>query len=156
MTNENVAEQLTALFQTLAAPHGAVVENVTLDQSSSPQVLAVTVDTATGLETLSSNQVADLARAFSKELDKVDPFEGKYMLEVGSPGAERQMLALRDYQRNVGRTVRVELKDSHKVRGTLHEVTESGFTLETSDGDRLIIFEDVQGAWPVAELPKEG
>ena len=45
----------------------------------------------------------------SEELDKEDPIEEAYYLEVSSPGIDRAFRNEKDYEKNVGREVEVKL-----------------------------------------------
>ncbi|MGF1641211.1 MAG: ribosome maturation factor RimP [Rhodospirillales bacterium] len=51
---------------------------------------------------------AALSRAVSALLDVEDPIAGTYTLEVSSPGIDRPLVRLADYDRFVGREARIE------------------------------------------------
>lgn len=155
MAGQHVESRVKELLEPLANSQNATIEDVDLSNTSMGQILAITVDKDDSLEHLNSEQVANLARAFSKELDKHDPIEGRYTLEVGSPGAEKELTNDRQYRRAIGQKVRVLLRNSHKVEGTLTAVTDDGFTLQTKDGDREIPFDSVHKAHPVVEAPED-
>ena len=48
-----------------------------------------------------------VSRAFSDILDKEDPIEDAYILEVSSPGLGRPLKKYKDFQRNFGEEVEV-------------------------------------------------
>ena len=50
-----------------------------------------------------------LSRAISEVLDAADPVEGEYNLEVSSPGVDRPLTRLKDFEAYEGHEVRVEL-----------------------------------------------
>jgi ribosome maturation factor RimP len=54
-------------------------------------------------------QCADLSRAISAVLDAADPVSGEYTLEVSSPGIDRPLTRLKDYETYEGLEARVEL-----------------------------------------------
>ncbi len=54
-----------------------------------------------------------VSRTASALLDVDDPFNGKYMLEVSSPGVDRPLVKEADYTRFVGKTAKIE---------TLHDI----------------------------------
>lgn len=155
MAGQNTEQEVKTLLEPLAQSQDATIEAVNLSRTSMGQVLTIFVDKQTGLEHLNSEQVANLARAFSKELDKHDPIEGRYTLEVSSPGAERQLTNDRQYRRAIGQKVKVVLRNSDKVQGTLVGVDDNGITLETDHGKRTIGFNDVRKARPVVEAPED-
>jgi len=52
---------------------------------------------------------ARLSRALSEFLDKEDPIEGEYVLEVSSPGIDRPLTRITDFARWAGHEARIEL-----------------------------------------------
>lgn len=52
---------------------------------------------------------ARLSRAFSEVLDPADPVSGDYRLEVSSPGVDRPLTRLKDFETYEGYEVRLEL-----------------------------------------------
>ncbi len=55
-----------------------------------------------------------VSRALGERFDKENLFEGSYRLEVSSPGVERPLRRIRDFERHVGRRVRMRLKGKQK------------------------------------------
>ncbi|MGH6877343.1 MAG: ribosome maturation factor RimP [Rhizomicrobium sp.] len=53
---------------------------------------------------------ARLSRALSDFLEREDPLEGDYVLEVSSPGIDRPLTRLVDFARWAGHEARIELK----------------------------------------------
>jgi ribosome maturation factor RimP len=60
--------------------------------------------------------------------------DGNFSLEVSSPGVDKPLKLLRQYKKNIGRKLEVELKDGTKIEGTLTDVSEDGITLEEKEG----------------------
>lgn len=52
---------------------------------------------------------ATLSRAFSEVLDAADPISGEYTLEVSSPGIDRPLTRLKDFEAYEGLEARLEL-----------------------------------------------
>ena len=52
---------------------------------------------------------ARLSRALSEFLDREDPLEGEYVLEVSSPGIDRPLTRLTDFSRWSGHEAKLEL-----------------------------------------------
>jgi ribosome maturation factor RimP len=50
-----------------------------------------------------------LSRAISQILDAADPISGEYMLEVSSPGVDRPLTRLKDFETYEGLEARIEL-----------------------------------------------
>jgi ribosome maturation factor RimP len=60
--------------------------------------------------------------------------EGDFALEVSSPGVDEPLLLKRQYNKNIGRQVEVELLDETKKLGTLMAVTETDISIEWTEG----------------------
>ena len=64
-------------------------------------------------------------------------------LEIASPGLDRPLRTASDFQRNCGRTVRIEVasKDDEKsqVQGTVAEVSEEKVVLAETNGNRIAV-----------------
>lgn len=58
---------------------------------------------------LSIDECARLSRAFSQVLDAADPISGEYALEVSSPGVDRPLTRLEDFETYEGLEARLEL-----------------------------------------------
>ena len=60
--------------------------------------------------------------------------EGDFALEVSSPGVDEPLLLKRQYNKNIGRKVEVELLDETKKEGILTTVTETDILIEWTEG----------------------
>lgn len=80
---------------------------------------------------------AELSRAISALLDVEDPVPGSYQLEVSSPGIDRPLVRLEDYERFAGHEARLEterLVDGRKrFKGKLLGVADGRVRLALSD-----------------------
>ncbi len=102
------------------------------------RVIADVAD-ATSTEGLDVDVVARFSRRLGNTLDEHDLVEGPFTLEVTSPGVDRPLAERRDFQRNVGRDVRItpaEQADLDEITGRLVAVDEAGVTLDV-DGDEV-------------------
>lgn len=72
--------------------------------------------------------------SLSRALDVADPIPHSYRLEISSPGLDRPLKQRQDYQRAVGRTIRVKvlhpINGNRTFIGRLTGVTEQGLTLQ--------------------------
>lgn len=70
-------------------------------------------------------------RALYKMIEEAAIYpEGDFSLEVSSPGVDEPLKFLRQYVKNIGRTVEVTLEDETKHLGVLKEVSEAQVVLE--------------------------
>ena len=60
--------------------------------------------------------------------------EGNFSLEVSSPGIDEPLRLIRQYKKNIGRTVEVTLSDDNKFEGKLLSITDDAMTIEYTEG----------------------
>ena len=75
-----------------------------------------------GDEGVSIDTCANVSRELSGKLDEFELFDGKYTLEVSSPGLSHPLKLRRQYVNNIGRQVKILLKNSQEKTGTLMKV----------------------------------
>jgi ribosome maturation factor RimP len=132
--------------------------------------LRVTLDTPVGSDGgVDLETIALATRLLSKELDQHDPVPGHYTLEVTSPGLERQLRTPEHFQREIGKTVAVRLRDTagdaRRVQGVLTAATDTDATLQLEqpgpDGttERTVAYSQIDRARTVfvwGPTPKPG
>ncbi|MBA2746743.1 MAG: ribosome maturation factor [Flavisolibacter sp.] len=70
-----------------------------------------------------------------RQLDEMAIYpDGNFSLEVSSPGLDEPLKIQRQYKKNVGRFVEVELVDGSKKEGKLLESGPEGITIEWEEG----------------------
>ena len=84
-----------------------------------------------------------VSRAFSEILDKEDPIEDAYILEVSSPGLGRPLKKDKDFQRNLGEEVEVRtykpINKQKEFVGLLDAWDKESVTLQLESGEMLTI-----------------
>ncbi len=60
--------------------------------------------------------------------------DGDFSLEVSSPGIDEPLKLLRQYKKNIGRTIEVITNDDTKKEGLLKEVADEAITIEQTEG----------------------
>jgi len=82
-------------------------------------------------------------RVISEWLDAHDPIEGRFTLDVSSPGLERRLRTPAHFQGAVGEVVTLrELRDdapTRRLEGTLSEVTDSTLTIDDNDAGLIVV-----------------
>ena len=81
---------------------------------------------------------ADISRAVSALLDVEDPISGEYTLEVSSPGIDRPLTRLKDFERYEGYEARLEtselIEGRKRFKGILAGVEEGEVLIEIDEG----------------------
>lgn len=122
------SERLRELLEPLVSSQGLDLEEVEIDSVGRKRVLRVVVDSDTGADL---DQIADVSRALSAKLDETDAMgEGEYTLEVGTPGAERELKEHRHYVRATDRLVKFQLGDGAELVARIQTVDEDGIDVE--------------------------
>ena len=83
---------------------------------------------------ISVDECARLSRRLSDWFDLENVFERAYVLEVSSPGLDRFLTSRRDFERKVGRNLRIWFRKDESTReaaGQLLAVLEDGLLLQS-------------------------
>ncbi|WP_420317460.1 ribosome maturation factor RimP [Ekhidna sp.] len=83
------------------------------------QKVLVFVDGDNGI---SIDQCSAISRFIGSELEECEILDGKYLLEVSSPGLDFPLSLSRQYVKNVGRELEIEMLDGEKIHGELTNV----------------------------------
>lgn len=92
---------------------------------------------------VSIDDCVDLTHAITKPLDDADPISQSYLLEVSSPGVERELITDSHFEKYIGAAVMMRLiRPIDKVRdfsGTLKTYVNGLITVELADGEELTV-----------------
>ena len=95
-------------------------------------------------EYVSTDDCECVSRFLSSELDRIDPIEQNYYLEVSSPGLDRALIKEKDFIRFSGRMVDISLYkavDGKKTyQGILKGITEDNKIVLTDENEKEIEF----------------
>lgn len=110
------------------------VVEVKLTGKKGYEKIVVLVD---GDQGISIDICAKITRSLSDELDELNMFEGSYTLEVSSPGLDYPLKSERQYLKNLGRSLNIDLMSGDNVKGNLIDTDSSGITVEIDKGKKL-------------------
>lgn len=137
------ADTLTRVVEPVVTAAGADLEGIDLDTAGRRRRVRVIVDADGGVDL---DAIAEISRAVSAVLDEQDLFGAEpYVLEVTSRGVDTPLTLARHWRRNVGRLVKVTLRDggtvTERISGfegdTVH--LESGRTIALPDVTRAVV-----------------
>ncbi|MEV4615606.1 ribosome maturation factor RimP [Kitasatospora sp. NPDC049258] len=121
-------DRLRALLEPLAAEAGLDLEAVTVTQAGSRRQVQIDVDADDGVDL---DTIAEFSRRVGQVLDESDLMgAAPYLLEVGSPGAERPLDEPRHWRRAEGRLAKVHLTDGKEIVARVLESDEDGVLVE--------------------------
>jgi ribosome maturation factor RimP len=128
-------EELTALLAPVVEAEGFALVRITLQGGRDLTLQVMAEDPATGQMTL--DQCASLSRALSAVLETADPIPSAYRLEVSSPGIDRPLTRLADFDRYVPHAARIELAEGIAIGGAIRKRFQG--PLRGTEGDRVRI-----------------
>ncbi|MGL1903779.1 MAG: ribosome maturation factor RimP [Fibrobacterales bacterium] len=101
-------ERIEELLKEIAEQVNCEMVEYTIFQAGSRQIFRIFIDAEAGI-------TVDLCAKFSRELGTVldleELIDDEYVLEVSSPGIERPLKNNRDFERNIGRTLKVTFEE---------------------------------------------
>lgn len=100
-------ETLTGLIEPICNEMGYDLVRLQLSGGNTRKVLQVMAERK-DRKAMTVDDCADLSRAISPVLDEKDPIEDNYTLEVSSPGIDRPLVKLDDFERFKGFEAKIE------------------------------------------------
>ena len=137
---------LQELLAPVVAASGLELDSVTRTRSDAMPLLRVVVEAPIGADGIDSDTLADVSRAVSKALDAADPIDGEYLLEVSTPGAERELTKAGHWMRQIGRLVRIKLRVGGYVSGRVIDAGETSATIDVDGEATTIDYQDMRKA----------
>jgi ribosome maturation factor RimP len=122
--------QVIELLDGEFARAGYEIEDVVIDARVQPPRITVIADGDTALDL---DTIAELSRSASSVLDAVESIEGRYVLEVSSPGVDRPLTTAKHFRRARGRKIELALTDGTQVTGRVGEMREDTLSLVVRD-----------------------
>ena len=136
---EELLLSVTALCEQAAEARGVELVDVELKGGGPQRLLRVYIDKQGGV---SHGDCEFVSRSLSEQLDERSLMpEQSYTLEVSSPGIERPLKKLRDFERVLGEDVKLSFKEvvegQKHVEGKLLSVAGETLRLEISPGEEF-------------------
>ena len=91
------------------------------------QNITILLDTDEGIKI---EECASVSRRFAHFVETNELVADAYNLEVSSPGIDQPLTLKRQYVKNVGRNLKVNLTEGGEKVGTLENVTDAGIVLK--------------------------
>lgn len=150
MSEDEHINQIEDVIQPILREHGLELVDVEWRPHGPRGVLRVFVDKPGGVALIdierASRQVGDI-------LDVADLIEGRYDLEVSSPGLDRPLRKDREFRWALGKSVRCWLADGEDFAGRLVEVTDDRLVIDVDGETRDVARADLRRARLEADIP---
>ncbi len=125
-------ETLNELIAPICDKLGYDVVRLQMQGGNSRKVLQIMAERK-DRRAMTVDDCAELSRAISPVLDEKDPIEDNYTLEVSSPGIDRPLVRLADFDRFKGFEAKIECLDTVNGRKRFQG------RLQGVDGDRVVL-----------------
>jgi len=150
---EDLKKKITELAGSVATQYAYEIVDVEFGGSSRKLLIRIFIDKENGV---TLDDCGDFSRALSALLDVEDPVPTAYVLEVSSPGLDRPLRALKDFQRSIGKLVRIitksRIEEQNVFTGRLTRVEAENITLSFNDKEIEIPFDQISKARLEIEL----
>lgn len=104
---DEVGARVKAIAEPIAAALGLSVRSVQYRGTRAGGTLKITIDKPGGV---TLEDCTRISRSVSHALDVEDAIDNRYTLEVSSPGLDRPLQSLQEFEQAVGRLVRVKTR----------------------------------------------
>jgi len=135
MAEKGIQDQLTELL----SPEIALMGFELIELDFSRGLLRLTIDKPDGV---SMDDCVSVNRRVSLLLDAQDPIEGSYRLEVSSPGLNRRLKTLKDFEHFSGRKAKIVTKEG-TYRGTIKGLAGDTVLLEAEGSELSLHVTDI-------------
>lgn len=143
----SIQERLTEMFEPVASALGCELWGVEYMAQGRRALLRVYIDKEGGIGVDDCEKVS---RQVSSVLDVEDPIQSEYTLEVSSPGMDRPLFKLEQFEVSVGETVAVRLRlpfeGRRKFTGLLKGIENEEIVLEVDNEEYVLPYELVDKA----------
>ena len=141
----NIKKQVEDLVTPIANGFGLEIVEVAYEKKSDGMNLTIYIDKRGGV---TIDDCEKLHNAIDEPLDELDPTNGQsYTLNVSSPGLDRELKTDRDFERNIGEVLEINLFKkiglSKKFVGELKKVDSENIIIVTLKGKEMQINRDL-------------
>lgn len=140
MDSGSVADRITQIAEQAAIDHGLELVHVEIAGPDGHPILRVFIDKPGGV---THTDCSDVSTQIGTVLDVEDFIHSAYTLEVSSPGLERGLYKLADYERFAGQQARIKvrqpIKNQRNFRGTIAGIESTNVVFDDLTSGRMTI-----------------
>jgi len=153
MDFKSIAKRIENEIQSTVEREGVELLGVELVTEGGRKILRVYIDSEIGISLKDCERVS---KAIDPILERTDIIEGRYFLEVSSPGIERPLFKKKDYDRFAGEKIKITtcspIEGRKNFTGKIKLTKEDSVLIETNEGEFEISFDNINKA---KLIPKE-
>lgn len=136
-TQQRIADRVRALTEEVIAGTRYFLVDVEVRGHKGTRVVEIYIDSK---KDFGHDDLAVISKEVGFLLDVEDVVDGSYKLELSSPGIKRPLKMPQQYQKNVGRTLRVRYQsedDEEIIVGDLTRANDEEVEIELASGERI-------------------
>ena len=140
MRREALLNKVEELAERAAEAEDVELVDLVISRGKKRSKIFLAIDQPEGI---SHDECAAVSRRLSVLLDVADFFEGRYVLEVSSPGLDRELKKPSDIHRSIGKRIKLtlyeEIDKRRKMIGRLLNFDEKYVKVECSDSEIITV-----------------
>lgn len=117
------------------------IVSVSVSPSPKKKKVLIKLDADNGM---TIDQCAHYSRQLGKKIEEENWIQDAYTLEVSSPGVDEFLALKRQYKKNIGRKVRIWLKQEDTLEGKLLEANEDFIKVDFKNEEKTFSFEEIE------------
>jgi len=137
MDSQLITEKLREIAGRVTESSGVELVHVSVTGNSREMAVRIYIDKEGGV---TLDDCSEVSRKVEAVLDAEDPIPAKYVLEVSSPGIERELYSLADFEKFKGRLAKLKMKQDYDGQKTLVG------TISDVDGSTITVDDRTSGA----------
>jgi ribosome maturation factor RimP len=149
-------EDLEKLIEPILREHGCELYELDYCRQGKNYILRIYIDKLHS-GGITVDECAAVSESIGKVLDEKDVIPQRYILEVSSPGLDRELKVERDFRRMLGYKVVINLQRARCGRGALRGevVMVDGEGVEVKDevlGNVKVLYSEILSSYPIVEV----
>ena len=117
----DLTKEVTRLVEQYIDDKGIFLVDVNIKGKPGNQKIQVFID---GDQSVGVDECSKISRKLSDELEEKDIIEGRYIIEVSSPGVDKPLKLIRQYTKHIGRELEIVTIDNKKYQGELLDIVD--------------------------------
>ena len=109
MNKESITERVRAIAEKAAKAHGVELVHIEIAGTKRDAVVRIYIDKEGGV---TLEDCSTVSRDIEAVLDEEDFIPSRYVLEVSSPGIERELYSIADFEKFSGQLIKVKTRES--------------------------------------------
>ena len=138
VAKQNTVQRVEEIIKPFAEELGIEIWDVRFAKEGADWYLRIFIDKQGGV---SIDDCVDLTHAITKPLDEEDPIAQSYILEVSSPGIERELTREEHFAKSIGSPVMIRairpIDGTRDFKGIMTSYKDKKITVKLNDGNEI-------------------